>query len=514
MNLHGYFERMAERHGDRVAVEEASDASLSYAELNALAGRTRDRLVDEGVVPGDRVGVQVHKSIDTVAILLGILKAGAAYVPVDPTAPATRNRMIFDDCTVKALFIEETYREAFVATPSELAEQPVLLPLATYGGGQGLSQLLDEFDAQKPAAPTANREVEMSSLAYILYTSGSTGKPKGVALSHTNATSFVDWSLETFAPTCDDRFSSHAPFHFDLSILDLYCSLGSGARLVLIPDDVGKEPVALGELISRKAITVWYSAPTILTMLVRRGGLSSQDFSSLRAVLFAGEVFPAAHLRELRELWPHPHFFNLYGPTETNVCTWFEVAPGSEIDTTTPLPIGRVCPQLEGVVLGTDDKPVAKGSEGELCIKGPNVLKAYWNLPEQSSAAFVDDYYRTGDVVIEEAGENFRFVGRRDRMVKKRGYRVELGEIEAALSNHPDVDQAAVVAISDQETGVTIHAHLGLGELEKISLIALKRFCSQRLPAYMIPDKFRFHPSLPMTSTDKVDYQKLQNEAN
>ncbi|MFT5697053.1 MAG: acyl-coenzyme A synthetase/AMP-(fatty) acid ligase, partial [Myxococcota bacterium] len=139
---------------------------------------------------------------------------------------------------------------------------------------------------------------------------------------------------------------------------------------------------------------------------------------------------------------------------------------------------------------------------------------AYWNLPEQSSAAFVDDYYRTGDVVIEEAGENFRFVGRRDRMVKKRGYRVELGEIEAALSNHPDVDQAAVVAISDQETGVTIHAHLGLGELEKISLIALKRFCSQRLPAYMIPDKFMFHPSLPMTSTDKVDYQKLQNEAN
>jgi acyl-CoA synthetase (AMP-forming)/AMP-acid ligase II len=153
---------------------------------------------------------------------------------------------------------------------------------------------------------------------------------------------------------------------------------------------------------------------------------------------------------------------------------------------------------------------VEAGAEGELLIRGPNVLAGYWNLPEQTERAFQNGYYRTGDIVVEEPDGNLRFVGRRDRMVKKRGFRVELGEIETALYAHPDVKEAAVVAISDQEAGVSIHAHLSSRDGKKISMIALKKFCAERLPVYMIPDRFRFHEALPKTSTDKIDYQGLQ----
>ncbi len=511
MNLHQYFERSAAQNAAAVAIEQADGATITYGELAALSDRVRDRLVLEGVEAGDRVGLYLRKTIDTVASILGVLKAGAAYVPVDPTAPASRNAYIFDNCRVKAAIVEGRFREWLEAELQQLAGVPALLEVDEAGGGRGLERMLDALDEQKPATPSESREVPMSHLAYILYTSGSTGKPKGVMLTHENATSFVDWCLATFEPRTSDVFSSHAPFHFDLSILDIYTPLSSGAKLVLVPEDVGKEPLGLAALIAEKGITVWYSAPSILTMLTQRGELESHDYSKLRAVLFAGEVFPVVHLRSLHAKWPHPRYFNLYGPTETNVCTYYEVVPPIPEDRTEPYPIGKVCEQLEGIVIDLDDREVEKGSEGELCIKGPNVLTGYWELPEQTSKAFLGEYYHTGDIVIEEDDGNFRFVGRRDRMVKKRGYRVELGEIETALYAHEEIEEAAVVALPDDDAGVMIHAHISSVSGEKISMIKLKKFCSERLPVYMVPDRFAFHESLPKTSTDKIDYQRLKN---
>jgi acyl-coenzyme A synthetase/AMP-(fatty) acid ligase len=230
-------------------------------------------------------------------------------------------------------------------------------------------------------------------------------------------------------------------------------------------------------------------------------------------VLFAGEVFPLKHLRLLKSLVPHPRYFNLYGPTETNVCTWYEVPREIPEAQTEPMPIGQTCAHCRALVVDGDGNEVAHGGEGELCIAGPSVLQGYWNLEEQTAKAFLprrdDRWYRTGDVVVGQSDGNLRFLGRRDRMVKKRGYRIELGEIEAALYRHPAIKEAAVVASSDEDSAVRIKAYISTRDASRLSTIELKTFCSENLPLYMVPDAFGWLEALPKTSTDKIDYQKL-----
>ncbi|MBM3395863.1 MAG: amino acid adenylation domain-containing protein [Betaproteobacteria bacterium] len=508
--LHFDFIEAARLHPGRVAVVEPKAGQITYAQLDALSDRVRDRLIALGVGRGDRVGMYVRKSIDGVAYILGALKAGAAYVPVDPGAPPARNAYIMHNCAVKTVLTEAKLTEKFRAELQQLGASPELLVLDTVGAGQGLAACLDVLDGARLAPLSATDAAPADSLAYILYTSGSTGKPKGVMLSHENAVSFVQWCVEVFEPTPEDRFSSHAPFHFDLSILDLHVSLGCGAAVVLIGEDLGKDPVRLAKLIADERISIWYSAPSILSLLAQFGNLDKADYSNLRHVLFAGEVFPVKHLRHVTRLWPGRRYFNLYGPTETNVCTYYEVMLRS-----VPYPIGPVCSHLDSKVVDEHGTTVAKGAEGELCITGRGVMQGYWSLPEQTANGFFVDvdgtrWYRTGDIVVEEANGDYIYRGRRDRMVKRRGYRVELGEIESGLYKHDKVKEAAVIAKPDEEAGVKITAYLSCKVAEAPSLIEMKRFCSEHIPIYMIPDRFVWLETLPKTSTDKVDYQRLK----
>jgi len=406
-DLHGYLEAAARATPDAIAVEEAGDAKRSYRELDQLSDRVRDRLVATGVRPGDRVGLCLPKSIDTLAILYGILKCGAAYVPTDATAPMARAGLILADCGVRAAFVETSLHDELARHMHEQGGDAPLFRIDTPGGGLGLERTLGELDGASPAPVVPTHRAAPDDLAYILYTSGSTGRPKGVMLSHANATHFVEWCSDLLEPTPADRFSSHAPFHFDLSILDLYTPARHGACVVIVPEDVGKEPGPLAELIARKALTIWYSAPSILGLLARQGELDRRDYASLRFVLFAGEVFPVVQLRSLKALWQGPRYVNLYGPTETNVCTAHEIPETVPEDRTTPYPIGRVCHHLEGRIVDPAGTPVARGEEGELCIAGPNVMQGYWNLPERTAAGFLvtEDgrrWYRTGDIVTEK----------------------------------------------------------------------------------------------------------------
>lgn len=514
-SLHETFVRTARERGDRVAVVEPGRGEIGYAALAALADAMRDRLHALGVRPGDRVGVYLPKSIDTVAAIYGILEAGAAYVPVDPGAPAARCAYILGHCDVRVVVTDARLAERARAELAQLGSTPAFFVLESTGAGSGLRQALDALERTSPAPEVPTVHPRGDDVAYILYTSGSTGKPKGVTLSHENAVSFVDWCSETFSPTPDDRFSSHAPFHFDLSILDIHVPLKHGATLVLVSEDTGKDALNLARLIAAQKITVWYSAPSILALLAQFGRLDEHDAGALRAVLFAGEVFAVKHLRTLTRLWPAPRYYNLYGPTETNVCTFHEIPLPVPDERATPYPIGAVCSHLAGRVVDEHGRDVEPGGEGELCIAGRGVMLGYWQQPELTAAAFlVDDqgrrWYRTGDIVVGTRGDGYVYRGRRDRMVKRRGYRVELGEIEAGLYRHTMVKEAAVIAIADEEAGVRIRAFLAAHDDKRPSLIEMKRFCAENLPMYMIPDQFTWCEALPKTSTDKLDYQRLK----
>lgn len=500
--LHQLLENSARQHADRIAVVEPGVAEISYAELNRLADTICETLRSEDVGTGDRVGIHLGKSIASLASIFGILKAGAAYVPVDSTAPSTRNGYIFTDCAVR--FVISRNPDGTGLESSHATSRP-------FGD---VDKVLADL-VLVPGAHDKTTETVPSNLAYILYTSGSTGKPKGVMLTHANALAFIDWCSDAFVPNNEDRFSSHAPFHFDLSILDIYLPLKHGARLILIAEGVGRQPKELASLVSDERITVWYSTPSILRLLLEVKDINTYDHSSLRIVFFAGEVFPIKHLRGLIDLWPEPRYFNLYGPTETNVCTFFEVPTPLPQEVTEPVPIGTVCSGDAAIVMDEQDREVSPGAEGELYVTGPSVTSGYWNSPERNAVAFFSDpagthWYKTGDIVREDDDGNYIYISRRDRMIKRHGYRVELGEIEAALYRHDSITEAAVVAIPDQDGGVSVKAFINWIEEDRPSIIKLKRFCIENLPAYMIPDRFFVLPSLPKTSTDKIDYQRLK----
>ncbi len=504
----------AERHPGRPAVRVPGTDPLSYQGLGALSARVRDRLRALGVVPGDRVAIHLPKSADAVATMLGVWRAGGAYVPVDPTSPAWRAAYIMNDCAVRVAVVDRSFLPALEPELASLGAAPALLVLDEPGNGSALDRAVGTVAAGVDAADPAPE-----ALAYILYTSGSTGKPKGVMIAHEAAHAFVDWCLRRFQPGPEDRFSSHAPFHFDLSVLDLYVPLTRGASVTLIGEELGKEPQKLAALLATERFTVWYSTPSILNMLVQYGHLDRYDLSSLRLVLFAGEVFPLPQFRALRRLLPHPAYHNLYGPTETNVCTAYQVPAEVPAERTEPFPIGWTCDHYRYRVVTPEGEAVAPGAEGELVIAGAGIMSGYWNLPERNAAAFLVDaegtrWYRTGDLVVEQADGCLIFHGRADRMVKRRGYRIELGEIEAGLARHGSVHEVAVVATTDPLAGVRITAYLSAhpGQ-DRPSLIALKQFATEVLPRYMGPDAYRWLDAIPRTSTDKTDYQGLKRMA-
>lgn len=510
LHLCNYLEASASRFPERQTAIDPDGAALTYSELNDRANRVAGFLVDRGVRAGDRVGLVLPKNIHALTILFGVMKARAAYVPVDWSSPADRIRTILSDCQVSAVFVDS--RRFDVADVSDT----VIVLDQNLDEARNPSELKSfPWETVVAHAPySADVEARHSDdLAYILYTSGSTGIPKGVMLSHRNAVSYVDWCTEVFQPTEFDRFSSHAPFHFDLSILDIYVPIKHGARVDLIPDELGKSPRELASFIAANKITVWYSTPAILSLLAEFGQLNKFDYSALRIVLFAGEVFPVKQLRKLTTKWPSPAYYNLYGPTETNVCTYAPIPLPIPESRNEPYPIGWACSHCKALVLDPDKQPVSQGEEGLLYISGPSVFSGYWARPSETAAVFIEregvPWYNTGDVVREDPADGFIYVGRRDRMVKRRGYRIELGEVESALYRHPAILEAAVISSPHPELGVRIICYIAAQEISRPSIVDMRTFCNDHLPAYMNPDVFIFVDSLPRTSTNKINYQAL-----
>jgi amino acid adenylation domain-containing protein len=507
----------ARRYPDNVALDFDGEA-VTYSALDELSNRLANALARRGVRRGDRVGLYLGKSIQSVAGLFAILKADAVCVPLDPTGPIQRIRYIIEDCGVSCLI---SHPEKARALGEVLAgETPIRrLVLAGEPGetgeiagvpATGWGEVLAES-----AAPPPHRSLDID-LAYILYTSGSTGTPKGVMISNLNALSFVDWASEFFGITEADRLSCHAPLHFDLTIFDVYVALKCGAAVCLVPPEINVMPVDLARFISTRGITVWQSVPSVLVLLVNQGNLPRWTFDRLRLVLFAGEVFPVKDLRELMAKIPGAQYYNIYGATEINDVTWYHIAEPP----TAPIPIGKPCSNVELFAIDDEGRRVeGPGVKGELYVRGLNVTQGYWGNPEMTAERYVqnplhslyhDVVYRTGDLVELDADGNYRYAGRRDSQVKVRGYRVSLNEVEDALMRHPEVEQAAVVVLQDESEANFLKAFLVPKGGAEISLKGLRNHCLGFIPRYMLPEEVEQCPSLPMTSTGKVDKQKLR----
>lgn len=514
--VHHLLEDSARKHPEDLAVVDR-DRSLTYGELDRRANQIAHVLIERGTIKGDRVGLYLDKSIESIVGVYGVMKTGAAYVPLDPDAPVTRLAYIASDCGIRCLLTGAEKQEQLAAMLDAETKIETLILLNSIGTDNTPGDVVVLGIKQIDAATSDSLRMDIvdQDLAYILYTSGSTGEPKGVMLTHRNALAFVAWAAEEFALVRSDRLSSHAPLHFDLSVFDLYAAAYAGATVVLVPPKASLFPNQIVRFIQDNGITVWYSVPSILSMVTLRGGLKKTTLPTLRTILFAGEVFPIKYLRELMGLVPQARFANLYGPTETNVCTWYDV-PLLDDDLNEPVPIGVAVDNDEVFAVKDDGGLALPGEVGELYVRGATVMRGYWGdagrtalrlVPDPFGSAFADPVYRTGDLVEVQDGGCYRYVGRRDAQIKSRGYRIELGDVEAALNLHPGVVECAVVAVADELVTNRLVAYVTVRE--ETTDLDLARFCGQRLPRYMVPESFTLLAEMPKTSTGKIDRRSL-----
>ncbi len=521
--LHQLLEISSQKYGDKVAVIEG-EKRITYEALNNISNQLAHSLKISGVVRGDRIGIYLNKSIETVIAIFGILKAGGIYVPLDPAAPVKRIALLINDCGMKAIIsnkkkfkpLQENLDASLPLKTVILTDFEIYLSDSVSTKYLGWQQVL-----QADLTPLLS-DLTCEDIAYILYTSGSTGNPKGVMISHAASLNFITWADKCFQIHEHDRISNHAPCHFDLSIFDIFTTIKAGATIVLVTRQLSVFPLNLARFIAQQDITIWYSVPSILIQLVLHGNLNQEQFPHLRHILFAGEVFPRKYLRELQTLLPHVNYHNLYGPTETNVCTYYPVIEmlGEQEQS---LPIGKACANNDVFVVNQSGAIAQIDEIGELYVAGPSLMRGYWEMPEVTKTVLVADprysdsnvpkVYRTGDLVKLKADGNYQFLGRQDNLIKSRGYRIDLGEIESVIHKHPAVQEGVVIPIPDQQLGNMIKAIVVLLAEEMTNERELEFFCSQYLPKYMIP-QFEFRDVLPKTSTGKIDRSLLRLSAN
>ncbi len=501
--LSDWLQRTAAATPDAPAVVE-EDRITSFRELFEQAASLAVRFVQHGIQKQDRIALVLPKTTEAIVSVFASLLAGAIYVPIHPQWPKERIETTLADSAARLVIEGDSDHPRIMPriidrqTGASIPWQTG--PTAPAGTTLADVEWLTRADAGDPAL--------------ILFTSGSTGRPKGIVLSHRAVSAFVRWSAREFQISAADRIACPSPLGFDLSTFDIFNMALCGASCVLVPGHIVWMPRFLVQFVREARITCWYSVPSILTGMLQEGRLAQHDYPDLRLILFAGEVFPGPNVSRLQAAVPQAVCANLYGPTETNVVTWYRVPSG--FDGSQPLPIGHPCPYATVTV---------DASSGELLAGGDSLMSGYWNRtgvqsevrPENTQRAFVTldgkRYYRTGDRVSFAPDGNYLFVGRLDRQVKRRGFRIELGEIETALASHEAILETAAVAAEfnakDGQMGTAIIAFVRARSVGSVTLVEAKAHCTRTLPLYMLPDHIVFLETIPKGGRGKIDYVAL-----
>jgi amino acid adenylation domain-containing protein len=508
----------AQRRPDAVALV-FKDARLTYGTLEDASNRLAHLLKDAGCQRGDRVGLLMPKMPTAIVAMLAALKADTIYVPMDPACPPARQARVLEvadcRCILAAGGVGPMLREALAT--AGLKQPPVIGWLddatAAESGAAPAFTLRDLAACPASAPASSNREGDV---AHILFTSGSTGLPKGVMITHASVVHVVQWARRYFGMAATDRISQHAPLRFDISGLDIFGTLWTGAELHLVPPEVNLLPHKLAQFIRDARLTQWFSVPSVLNLMANFDVVREDDFPELRRMLFAGEVLPTPTLIHWMRRLPHVEFTNLYGPTETTIVSSYYTVPQCPADQREPIPIGRACAAEELMVLDGELRPVAPGATGELYIRGVGVSPGYWRDPEKTRAVFLpwgerERIYKTGDLAYRDTDGLFYYVGRADTQIKSRGYRIELGEIEAALHSLPGLRESAVVAIkSEGFEGWQICCAYAPAPECCISPERLRGALAGLVPGYMLPARWMRYDVLPKNDSGKIDRPRLK----
>ncbi|MFK7992823.1 MAG: amino acid adenylation domain-containing protein [Granulosicoccus sp.] len=484
---------------------------MSYAELDQRSNRLAHALIDNGAQRGDRVGIHMHKCLELGVAIYGILKAGCVFVPLDPFMPEARISFIIDDCDIRHLLTNDALAPAILSIQKQQ-------PLHIYGTKHDSSANVYSWDAiaqyqdLSPNLPMIDQE-----LGYIMYTSGSTGVPKGMMHTHLGSVTYARWGADHVSMSASDRVASHAPLHFDLSIFDFFSTVQSGATVVLVPEPVTRFAASWTQTIESERISVVFTVPYTLITMVEQGAMDSRDLSSLRWVLFGGEPFPPDKLRRLMLQLENVSFTNVYGPAEAPSCTCHDVLlpeEGSE----EPISIGIVSRNSSDIIIDENDEDCPDGQPGELCIRSTTLTRGYWNRPDLNKVAFLTRqtveafpavYFRTGDRVVRQPDGNLAFLGRIGRMVKVRGQRVELDEVESVLATMPDAQEVAAITVPGPHDSLQIVCAITLTTGSSAVAADFLKLARSRLPPFAVPGEIQILQELPHTSTGKLNRKQL-----
>ena len=473
------------------------DQSLTYAELNTRVNRLAHRLRAEGVGPGSIVALMVERSLAMIVGILGIVKAGAAYLPVPPDHPAERTRYMLDDGGVKILLVHGKTAGRFAFS--------------------GLALDLDEPLVGETANPVLLNKPD--DLVYVIYTSGSTGKPKGVMIEQRALVNRLRWMQAAYPIGPGDVILQKTPYSFDVSVWELFWWALQGATLAFLVPGGERNPLALVEAVRKHRVSVMHFVPSMLNVFLEyldaKGDGALKSLSSLKRVFASGEALTPSHVRKFNALLD-ARLTNLYGPTEATVdVTYFDCPRGRDIDI---VPIGRAIDNTRLYVI-RDGREAAVGETGELCIAGIGLARGYLNNPALTAEKFVDNpvnpgerIYRTGDLARWLPDGNVEYLGREDHQVKIRGLRVELGEIESTVREFPGVVDCVAAVDRRSESVIMLVAHVV--SRSELDAAALKEYLRKRLPEYMVPHRFERLAELPLTSSGKADRKALLARAN